>query len=92
MAVSTLGGDILMALPILVAETNQELGDECSAKSQFFPQLEGSISQNGAKMVPKSFKNGLFPPKRKTCAASTFADTSPSEIFRNVDNFAQNSR
>ena len=61
MAVSTLGGDILMALPILVAETNQEVGDECSAKSQFFPQLEGSISQNGAKMVPKSFRNGLFP-------------------------------
>ena len=95
MAVSTLGGDILIALPILVAETkhfirNWETG--VLPRVDFFPQLEGSICQNGAKMVPKSFKNGFFSPKRKTCAASTFADTSPSEIFRNVDNFARNSR
>ena len=91
MAVSTLGGDILIALPILVAETkhfirNWETG--VLPRVDFFHNWRETF----AKMVPKSFKNGLFPPKRKTCAASTFADTSPSEIFRNVDNFARNSR
>ena len=56
MAVSTLGGDILIALPILVAETkhfirNWETG--VLPRVDFFPQLEGSICQNNAKMVPK---------------------------------------
>ena len=64
MAVSTLGGDILIALPILVAETKQFIRNWETGvlpRVDFSPQLEGSICQNGAKMVPKSFRNGLFP-------------------------------